>query len=68
MTLLEGTIVADVSVIHAAAQTYIGMVAKATGAATGAASCVQRGKYRRSAMGGACEFVPLSVQTYERMR
>ena len=35
MTLLEGTIVADVSVIHAAVQTYIGMVAKATGAANG---------------------------------
>ena len=67
MTLPEGTIVADVSVIHPAAQTYIGVAARATGAAAALRDASKVEKYRRSAMGGACEFVPLSVETYGRM-
>ena len=60
MTLRGGTIVADVSIIHPAAQTYVDAAAARRDAA-------KVTKYRRSLLVGACEFVPLSVETHGRM-
>jgi len=67
MMLPDGLVVGDVSVIHPAAQSYVREACKATGAAAAARDAFKVAKYRASPMGGACEFVPLSVESYGRM-
>ena len=67
MALPTGTIVADVSIIHPAATTYLDKAAATTGAAAALRDAHKVDKYRDSPLGGACDFVPLSVETYGRM-
>ena len=67
MSLPGGTIVTDVSVNHPAAQAYVRAAAEATGAAAARRDKEKMDKHRASAEGGACGFVPLSVETYGRM-
>jgi hypothetical protein len=67
LVMPEGTIVSDVSIIHPAAETYVGIASKGTGAAAALRDAEKIELYAKSPMGGALEFVPLSMETYGRM-
>ena len=67
LSLPTGLIVADISVIHPGAATYVDKACKVAGAAAAVRDAEKIRKYRASPLGGACEFVPLSVETYGRM-
>jgi len=66
LALPNALTVADVSVIHPAARTYMRAAAAATGSAAAVRDRQKTARCDREDMGGYA-FVPLSVESYERM-
>jgi hypothetical protein len=66
LALRSALTIADVSVIHPAASTYVAAAARTTGSAAAVRDRHKQARYDRGDAGGYA-FVPLSVETYGRM-